>query len=144
MKDKLRWPNPSLLKYGLLFLILGFIGITLFPYGVLAEQSELVWFVIYRIFASELSHFVGHFLIFCLIGTAILLLFPKLFRFPIFYLSLMLNMAILQELLQLATFKRRPINLGELKDLSVDIAGAVFIFYLLYFLYYRRQPGAER
>lgn len=133
--------REKLIKYGLVLFIVGFIGITLFPYGVLTEQSALARFILYRLFETELSHFVGHFLIFCLIGTAVLLLFPALFRSPLFYLSLMLNLAIMQEFLQLATFKRRPINYGELKDLGIDLTAAVFIFLIFYLRAYRRREA---
>lgn len=126
------------LKIGFLLFGVGLIALALFPYGVLAEQSRVFRFVIYRIFDTELSHIIGHFVIFSFIGTAVLLAFPKLFRTPILYLSVMLNMAWIQEFLQLATFKRRPINSGELKDLGVDLAAAVFIFCIIY-PYHRRQ-----
>lgn len=137
MNDNARY--QQLIKIGLVLITIGFIGFTLFPYGVLVEQSTLTQFVLNRIFRTELSHFVGHFLIFSIIGTAVLLLFPSLFRSPIFYLSLMFNLAVVQEFLQLATFKRRPINSGELKDLGVDMLAAVSIFLVLYFLNYRKQ-----
>lgn len=127
LMDKQGWRRPFLMGCVSLILLLA-----LYPYGVLAEESRFFHFVVYRIFDSELSHLIGHFILFGFIGTAVLLFFPKLLSTPILYLSVMLNFAWVQEFLQLATFKRRPINIGELKDLGVDLTAAVFAFCIIY------------
>lgn len=138
-----RFFSGTHLKKLLFVFVLGIVSLALFPYGVLAEESRIFRFIIYRVFDSEWSHIVGHFGIFSFIGTAVLLFFPKLLSYPILYLSVMLNLAWIQEFLQLATFKRRPINFGELKDLGIDLAAAVFVFigFVLYrHIQRRRKP----
>ena len=137
-----RFFNGSLFKKTVFVLLLGIVSLAMFPYGVLAEESAIFRFIIYEIFGSEWSHILGHFAIFSFIGTAVLLFFPKLLSYPILYLSVMLNFAWIQEFLQLATFKRRPINIGELKDLGIDIAAAVFVF-IGFVLYRNFQRGKE-
>ena len=135
------------IKFCVLFVfIFSIVGFALFPYGVLAEKSSLFRFIVYQVFESERAHIVGHFALFSFIGTAVLLYFPKLLSYPILYLSVMLNLAWIQEFLQLATFKRRPINIGELKDLSVDLAAAVFIFclFVLFQNIRRRYVGKRK
>lgn len=118
---------------------IGVIGLALFPYGALTQKSDVFEFIVYGVFGSELSHILGHFVLFGMIGAAVLIIFPKLLRMPILYLSLILNLAGLQEVLQLVTFKRRPINMGEVKDLGIDLTAAVFVFLLIYLLFNLRQ-----
>jgi len=115
--------------YLLLALIL-FVATALFPFGWLATVWPGFSTVADFIFGTELSHIIGHFAVFALMGSGILLLFPGLQRRFWLYFGLMLLLGFVQEFLQIATFKHIIPAFDELLDLTMDLLGAVTVFYI--------------
>jgi hypothetical protein len=76
------------------------------------------------IFDTEIAHVLGHLFLFALTGAAALHTFPRLQSHPQLFLGLTLGAGILQELLQLATFKMRPPMADEFLDIGIDLLGA--------------------
>lgn len=113
----------------LIFMLLILLG-ALFPYGTLQGRSPFANYLIVHVFQSDLSHIIAHFLLFFAIGGGLLALFPVLRRYPVLYASVIINIGVAQEFLQLATFKRRPVGRGDLFDLLVDLIGATTVYLL--------------
>ncbi|MCA9975401.1 MAG: hypothetical protein KC413_06610 [Anaerolineales bacterium] len=107
------------------------VGLALFPYGWLAERWWLFGHVADFIFATELAHVVGHLVLFAMMGTAVLTTLPRLQRQPRLYFALILGLGLVQEVLQLVSFKKRPFAANELLDIIVDLLGA-FIAYKIF------------
>jgi hypothetical protein len=107
------------------------VGLVLFPYGWLAERWQLFGWVTDFIFATELAHVVGHLILFAALGTAVLLIFPRLQRYPRLYFTLIFWLGLAQEILQLVSFKKRPFASNDLLDITVDLLGAFIAFYWL-------------
>ena len=107
------------------------VGLALFPYGWLAERWFLFGWVTDFVFGTELAHVIGHFILFAMVGTAVLLTFPRLQIRPRLYVGLIVLVGFLQEVLQLTTFKERPFAANELFDMIVDVLGALAAFYWL-------------
>ncbi|GAB4280358.1 MAG: hypothetical protein Kow0080_33200 [Candidatus Promineifilaceae bacterium] len=106
----------------LIFAILTFIALALFPYGWLAQHWHFFAHVVNTVFSTEVAHVVGHWLLFTIMGTAVLWLMPV--RQWWLFVFVILALGLGQEILQLVTFKTRPFGLAELFDLAVDLAGA--------------------
>ncbi len=124
---RLQTHRPQLLL-GLFF----FVGAALVPYGWLAEVWPLFGVLIDALFSAELTHIVGHFVLFAVLGTAVLILFPQLRQQPGAYFSLILILGLAQEALQLLTFKHRFFAANDLFDLFTDAAGAgIALFWVL-------------
>ncbi len=104
----------------LLMILAAMIGLVIFPYGWLAQTWPAFAQVTNRLFSSELSRVIGHTTMFMLLGTAVLHIFPCLQRRQWLYLALMLSIGLIQESLQLVSFKGRPFSLAEIADLIVD------------------------
>lgn len=102
--------------------------VALFPFGWLAQVWPAFGDLVDFVFGSDVAHIAGHFGIFVLVGTAVLLLFPRLLAHPLIYLGLVLFLGGLQEFMQLASFKRHPVTADELFDMEIDLLGAVFAF----------------
>lgn len=111
------------LSVGLVLLVATAVG--LFPYGWLAEQWP--WFdrVTQSLFESEPFHLAGHLGLFVLLGVGLLTLRPWLWQQPGYYFAILLLVGVVQELLQLASFKSWAFGLSDLYDLTVDLVGAV-------------------
>jgi VanZ family protein len=107
------------------------IGLALFPYGWLAERWSLAGQVADFIFGTELAHVIGHLILFAVLGTAVLTTLPRLQRHPRLYFTLILGLGLVQEILQLVSFKQRPFAANELLDIIVDLSGAFIAFYWL-------------
>ena len=120
--NKLNW-----LMVGVAMLV----GLALFPYGWLAERWWLFGQVTDFVFGTELAHVIGHLVLFAAVGTTVLVTFPRLQRHPRLYLALIFWLGLAQEVLQLASFKKRPFAANELLDITVDLLGA-FIAYKFY------------
>lgn len=101
-----------------------FVGAALVPYGWLANVWPLFGAVVDALFGAELAHIVGHFVLFALVGTAVLTLYPRLLQRPRTYFALILAIGLVQETLQLLTFKHRFFTAADLFDLVIDAAGA--------------------
>ncbi len=115
----------------LIFALILFIATALFPFGWLATVWPGFSTVADFIFGTQLSHIIGHFTVFALMGSGILLLFPRLRRHFWLYFSLMLLLGIVQEFLQIASFKHIIPAFDEILDLTMDMLGAATAFYFL-------------
>ena len=115
--------------YHLLLLTL-FVGTILFPFGWLATVWPGFSNVAEFIFGTQLSHIIGHFTVFAVMGAGILLLFPTLRQRFWLYFGLMLLLGIIQEFLQIASFKHIIPAFDEMLDLTMDLLGALTPFYL--------------
>lgn len=119
----------------LVLAIILFIAAALFPFGWLATVWPGFSTAADFIFGSQLSHIIGHFAVFVLMGGGVLLLFPGLRRRFWRYFGLMLLLGLVQEFLQIASFKQSIPAFDEVLDLTMDMLGAVTIFFFL-----RRRP----
>ncbi|HRQ38486.1 MAG TPA: hypothetical protein PLD25_11275 [Chloroflexota bacterium] len=101
----------------------------LFPYGWLAANWPTFDRFTGFIFGSETAHVAGHVVLFGLLGTAVLLIFPRWRQQPFLYFCLMAVIGFIQEFLQIVSFKHRPVAVNDLFDLAVDLlaAGVVFV-----------------
>ena len=116
--------------YLILALIL-FIAAALFPFGWLATVWPDFSAVADFIFGTEIAHVIGHFAVFVLMGAGVLLLFPRLRQHFWLYFGLMLMLGLVQEFLQIASFKHIIPAFDEVLDLTMDMLGAMTIFYFL-------------
>ena len=115
--------------YLLLILIL-FIATALFPFGWLATVWPGFSVVADFIFGTQVSHIIGHFAVFVLMGGGVLLLFPSLRHRFWLYFGLMLLLGLTQEFLQIASFKHIIPAFDEVLDLTMDMLGAATIFFV--------------
>ncbi len=123
-------PPPSLFKL-LLPLAAALLLFGMFPFGWLAEQWPALDQLLSLLFGTTMAHVAGHFGLFVLLGSAVLLLFPLFLRHPAAYFALMLAFGLFQEFLQLVSFKQRPIVFDDLFDVAVDLAGALVALLLV-------------
>lgn len=100
----------------------------LFPYGWLAATWPTFDWLTGLIFGSEAAHIAGHVGLFMLLGTAVLTIFTRLRMQPMVYFGLITCLGVMQELLQLTTFKHRPVGASDLFDLAVDLLAAGVVF----------------
>ncbi len=114
----------------LIVVLILFVATALFPFGWLATVWPGFSAVADFIFGTELAHIIGHFAVFAMMGGGLLALFPSLRRHFWHYLALMLLLGFVQEFLQIASFKHIIPAFDELLDLTMDMLGAVTIFYL--------------
>ena len=117
------------------------IVLALTPYGLVAEWFPAFSYLVDVLFSSQLAHFVGHMGIFVVMGTAVLLALPKLQQKPRYYFLLMSVLAILQEFLQIITFKHRPINGSDVFDFVTDVTAAT-ITYCVIKLYFSKEDSS--
>lgn len=108
-----------------------FLALALFPYGWLADKWPAFDRFTGFIFGTEAAHVAGHVGLFVLLGTAVLTLFPKLQRNPIMYFGIIAWIGVVQEYLQLASFKNRPVMAADIFDLVVDLLAAGVVFFIL-------------
>lgn len=116
------------------FLILALvvlIATALFPFGWLATVWPGFSAVADFIFGTELAHIIGHFTVFALLGGGVLLIFPRLRQRFWLYLGLMFLLGVIQEFLQITSFKHYIPAWDEVLDLTVDTLGALTVFYFL-------------
>ncbi len=103
----------------------------LFPFGWLATVWPRFdqWFD--TTFSSAAAHIISHAVIFFIIGTAVLLVNPKLRKRPLQFFTFILFLGSVQEVLQLLSFKQRAFGWNDGFDLMVDLlgAGVAFIVY---------------
>ena len=123
--------------YLILALII-FIATALFPFGWLATVSPGFDAFANFIFGTQLSHIIGHFAVFALMGGGALWLFPSLRRHFWRYFGLMLLLGIMQEFLQIASFKHIIPAFDEVLDLTMDMLGAATVFY---FFGHKKEAG---
>ena len=128
----LNLPHPTILRQkwlpvGLLLLV----GAALFPYGLLGEALPWVNGLFFDRFSSLAAHVVGHMGLFALVGTAVLLTFPRLLAHPRGYLGVMLLLGILQEAFQIIGFKHRGLVFDDFFDVGVDMLAAVLVWMIV-------------
>jgi hypothetical protein len=87
--------------------------------------------VVEFVFGTDLAHIIGHFAVFALMGGGVLLLFPGLRQRFWLYFGLMLLLGLVQEFLQIASFKHMIPVFDEMLDLTMDMLGAATVFYFL-------------
>ncbi|WP_420630599.1 hypothetical protein [Candidatus Leptofilum sp.] len=114
----------------LILILILFTATALFPFGWLATVWPGFRAVADFIFGTQISHIIGHFAVFALMGGGILWLFPSLRQRFWLYFGMMLLLGITQEFLQIASFKHIIPAFNEVLDLTVDMLGAVTIFYV--------------
>ncbi len=131
LKQHKQKSNMGAQRPSLILALLLFIATALFPFGWLATVWPGFDAVANFIFGTELAHIIGHFAVFVLLGGGVLLIFPRLRRRFWLYFGLMLLLGFMQEFLQIASFKHYIPAWDELLDLTVDMLGAVTIFYFL-------------
>lgn len=130
LKQREQKSNIGQRPYLILALLL-LVATALFPFGWLATVWPGFSVVANFIFGTDISHIIGHFAVFALMGAGILALFPSLRRRFWLYFGLMLLLGLVQEFLQIASFKHIIPALDEILDLTMDMLGAVTVFYFL-------------
>jgi hypothetical protein len=103
------------------------VGIVLFPYGWLADHWEFFDQVMEALFASEWMHVVGHMVMYGVLATAVLNIYPQLVTEPRHYFAWIFVIGFIQEALQLITFKHHFFTPNEILDLGVDLLAAGII-----------------
>lgn len=115
------------------FLILAlilFVATALFPFGWLATVWPGFNAAANFVFGTQISHIIGHFAVFMMMGAGVLALFPSLRQRFWLYFGLLLFFGLAQEFLQIASFKHIVPGFDELLDLTMDMLGAITIFHL--------------
>ena len=135
------WHNAGMDKRKI-FLVLWLVGM-LFPLNLIWKLSEYILQAINALVQSELSHVVGHTILFG--GLVILLLYifdlPLTRRTAVLMALNVLAVGLLQEFFQLQ-FKARGFGWPEIFDLGVDLVGGVlgwvvYCYYQRYSRYFR-------
>ena len=116
----------------LIFALILFVATALFPFGWLATVSPGFRTAVNFVFGTQISHIIGHFTVFMMMGAAVLALFPALRQRFWLYFGLLLLFGLIQEFLQIASFKHIIPALDELLDLTMDMLGTGAAFYLWY------------
>lgn len=111
--------------------LLAALAVTLFPFDWLEEVWPAYGRVFDVVFATALSHEIGHTTIFLLAGLFVLLSIPLLQRRPLLYVGLMLAVAVGQEALQALSKWELP-TIWDGRDLFFDLTGSVLAFLLLW------------
>ncbi|MBP6471661.1 MAG: hypothetical protein KBE23_22085 [Chloroflexi bacterium] len=119
--------RPKWLLPGLLLLL----AAALFPYGLIGEALPWVNGLFFDRFSSLAAHVVGHMGLFALVGTAVLLTFPRLLTHPRIYLGVMLLLGVLQEAFQIIGFKHRGLVFDDFFDVGVDMLAALLVWLIV-------------
>ncbi|WP_420643459.1 hypothetical protein [Candidatus Leptofilum sp.] len=130
LKQRRQKSNMSGQRPFLILALILFIVTALFPFGWLATVWPGFSDVANFIFGTQISHIIGHFAVFVLMGGGVLLLFPSLRQRFWLYFGLMLLLGITQEFLQIASFKHIIPAFDEVLDLTMDMSGAATAFYI--------------
>ena len=112
----------------LLVVVAVLLGIVLFPYGWLSNNWWVMRWVEDTFFEAEWSHWLGHMAMYGALGTAVLTVFPHLLNHPRRYFGFIFIIGLVQETLQLITFKHHLFTANELFDLMVDLSAAGLVF----------------
>ena len=111
--------------------LLAALAVTLFPFDWLGEVWPAYARVFNVVFATSLSHEIGHATIFFFAGLFVLLSVPLVQRRPALYISVMLAVAVGQEALQ-ALFKWQLPTIWDGRDLFFDFTGFTLAYLLLW------------
>ncbi|MCA9916811.1 MAG: hypothetical protein KC445_02615 [Anaerolineales bacterium] len=131
LKQREQKSNMGAQRPYLILILVLFVAAALFPYGLITDLSPRLNFLVNYVFGSQIAHVIAHFGLFVLMGSGILLLFPRLQRYFWPFAALMLLLAIGQEFLQIVTFKETISIFDEVLDLTVDMLGAATAFTIL-------------
>lgn len=101
--------------------------ITLFPFAWLGELFPAFGDCLEHIFATEMSHAIGHSIMFFTLGLLVLAVFPLLRTRPGLYVGLILLAGIGQEAFQLL-YKQRSLVFDDARDMGVDLGGLLIAF----------------
>jgi hypothetical protein len=104
--------------------LLVLLALAFFPFGWLGEVWPIFGRLLGVAFSGVVVHAIAHSLIFCLVGLALLAIFPSLRQRPWSFLAIILAAGMVQEAVQLI-YKQRPIEFDELRDLVTDLIGAL-------------------
>lgn len=107
------------------------LAVTLFPFDWLGEVWPAYGQVFDVVFATALSHQIGHATMFFLAGLFVMLSVPLLQRRTALYLGVMLAVAVGQEALQ-ALFKWQLPTIWDGRDLFFDPTGFTLAYLLLW------------
>lgn len=127
-------------NFRLLAIMAVLVGIVLFPYGWLANNWEFMDRVEEVYFEAEWTHTVGHFVLYSVLGMAVLAIFPKLRTRPLHYFAWIFATGFIQEILQLITFKHHFFTSNEIGDLGVDLVTAGMVFIVWKVAARRKEP----
>jgi hypothetical protein len=118
----------TMMQLGPLLMLLGLI---LFPFGWLGERWLAFGRLLDHVFSTDGRHAVGHAALFCLLGSAALLVLPQLRTRRLRYLSMLLLAGVGQELFQML-YKGRLLRFDDGRDLLTDLAGIIVAFAVLW------------
>ncbi len=144
MKNHGRFMGGS--KSSFLWLALFAAVLVLFPFEWLSDVWPAYALVFDRVFATALAHEIGHATIFLLAGLLLLRSMPRLRRYPLFYMVILVLGALGEELLQALSLNRwQPSDVIDWRAFGFDTLGFV-LAYLLVWLWRRlitspRGPG---
>src|SRR5579859_1849542 len=124
--DEMHMTRKKLFRlWPLLFLIL----FILFP----LEWLGLVWpalgVALHSLFPTDVQHAIGHIGLFLLLGLLALYFFPHLYRYPYYYVALIL-IGVGQEGFQLL-FKQRMVALDDWVGVGRDFVGLVLAYLIV-------------
>ena len=114
--------------------------LVLFPFDWLGDVWPAYASVFDVVFATSLSHMIGHATLFFLCGCLVLIALPGVRAHPLRYLGLMLIGALAQEALQ-SLFKLQLPTVWDGRDLLLDVTGIVAAYLAL--LLARRVVSAK-
>jgi hypothetical protein len=133
-------PSPRRVR---VLIVLGMLAaaavLVLFPFDWLGNVWPAYASVFDVVFATSLSHIIGHATLFFLCGCLLLIALPRLRAHPRRYLGVMLIGAFAQEALQ-SLFNSRLPTIWDGRDLLLDLTGIV-VAYLVLLLARRLAPA---
>lgn len=126
--------------------VLGAIAIAavlvLFPFDWLGNVWPAYAGVFDVVFATSLSHIIGHATIFFLCGCLLLIALPGLRAHPLRYLAVMLIGALAQESIQ-SLFKLHLPTVWDGRDLLLDLSGIIAAYLALLLARGTLKPAAQ-
>lgn len=131
MRPKWWWPA-----------VLALMAVALFPYGLLVQVSPAVSGVMWQ-YRATIYHVIGHLAVFTVLGTAVLLTFPRWRYRPRLYLAVMLLLGVVQEFLQLVGFKHRGLMADDFFDVAVDILAASVVYLISKRIWRKNDPQSN-
>lgn len=129
MKSYLQWLRS--IQLPLFWLALLAAVLVLFPFDWLSDVWPAYAQIFDLIFATALAHEIGHATLFLLAGLLVLCSIPRLRKHPLFYTLIMLCGALNEEFIQAISRWKMP-NLGDGRDISLDILGFALAYVLVW------------
>lgn len=132
-----RGARPAPLRDMRVLIVLGAVAaaavLVLFPFDWLGDVWPAYASVFDVVFATSLSHLIGHATLFFLCGCLVLIALPALRVHPLRYLGVMLLGALAQEAIQ-SLFKLQLPTVWDGRDLLLDLTGIVAAYLVLLLL----------